>query len=111
MKLIGILLIVFGVVALAVGGFSYTEREKVLDIGPLQATTETRKTIPIAPIAGIARHRRRHRARRHGLEEARLNRACFKLIGFRLAGPWGACLCFLSRPFHGLRIESRCKGN
>jgi hypothetical protein len=54
MKLIGILLIVFGVVALAVGGFSYTEREKVLDIGPLEATTETRKTVPVAPIAGIA---------------------------------------------------------
>jgi len=53
-KLIGILLIVFGVVALAVGGFTYTKREKVLDIGPLQATTETQKTVPIAPIAGIA---------------------------------------------------------
>ena len=34
-------------------GFSYTEREKVLDIGPLEATTETRETIPVAPIAGI----------------------------------------------------------
>lgn len=54
MKLIGILLIVFGVVALAVGGINYTKREKVLDIGPLEATTETRKTIPISPIAGIA---------------------------------------------------------
>jgi uncharacterized membrane protein YidH (DUF202 family) len=53
MKLIGILLIVFGVVALAAGGFSYTQREKVLDIGPLEATTETRETIPIAPIAGL----------------------------------------------------------
>ena len=53
-KLIGILLIVMGVVALAVGGFSYTKREKVLDIGPLEATTETRKTIPVAPVAGIA---------------------------------------------------------
>ena len=53
MKLIGILLIVFGVVALAAGGFSYTKREKVLDIGPLQATTEEHKTIPIAPIAGL----------------------------------------------------------
>jgi uncharacterized membrane protein YidH (DUF202 family) len=54
LKLIGILLIVFGVVALAAGGFSYTKREKVLDIGPLQASAETRKTVPIAPIAGIA---------------------------------------------------------
>jgi uncharacterized membrane protein YidH (DUF202 family) len=54
LKLIGILLIVFGVAALAVGGFSYTKREKVLDIGPLQATTEERKTIPLSPIVGLA---------------------------------------------------------
>jgi hypothetical protein len=53
-KLIGIILIVVGIAALAMGGFSYTKREKVLDIGPLQASTETRKTIPIAPIAGVA---------------------------------------------------------
>jgi len=52
-KLIGILLIVFGVVALAVGGFTYTKREKVLDIGPLQASTERQKTIPLSPIVGI----------------------------------------------------------
>lgn len=54
MKLIGILLIVFGVVALAVGGISYTKREKVLDIGPLQATTEKREMIPLSPVAGLA---------------------------------------------------------
>ena len=54
MKLIGILLIVFGVGALTVGGFTYTDREKVLDIGPIQAPSETRKTVPIAPIAGVA---------------------------------------------------------
>jgi len=54
MKLIGILLIVFGVVALAVGGINYTKREKVLDIGPLEATTETQERIPLSPIAGIA---------------------------------------------------------
>jgi uncharacterized membrane protein YidH (DUF202 family) len=53
-KLIGVLLIIFGVVALAVGGFSYTKQEKVVDIGPLQATAEKHKTIPISPIAGIA---------------------------------------------------------
>ena len=54
MKLIGVLLIVFGLVALALGGFSYTKREKVLDIGPLEATTETKETIPLSPIVGIA---------------------------------------------------------
>ena len=52
-KLIGVLLIVFGVVALAVGGFTYTKREKILDIGPIQATNEEHKTVPISPIAGI----------------------------------------------------------
>jgi hypothetical protein len=52
-KLIGILLIVFGIVALAIGGISYTKREKVLEIGPLQATTEEHKTIPLSPIVGL----------------------------------------------------------
>ena len=54
MKLIGVLLIVFGVVALAMGGIKYTTREKVLDIGPVQATTEKHHLIPLSPIAGIA---------------------------------------------------------
>ncbi len=54
MKLIGVLLIVFGVVALAMGGIEYTTREKVLDIGPVQATTEKHHLIPLSPIAGIA---------------------------------------------------------
>lgn len=54
MRLIGIVLIVLGVLALAYGGFSYTTREKVVDIGPLQATALTHKTIPVAPIVGIA---------------------------------------------------------
>jgi uncharacterized membrane protein YidH (DUF202 family) len=54
MRLIGIALIVFGVLALAYGGFTYTTREKVLDIGPLQATALKEKSVPIAPIAGVA---------------------------------------------------------
>jgi len=52
-KLIGVLLIVFGLAALAVGGFTYTKREKVLDIGPLQATTEKHETVPLSPILGV----------------------------------------------------------
>lgn len=54
MKLVGILLIVFGVVALALGGISYTKREKVVDLGPIQASTEKHKTIPLSPIVGLA---------------------------------------------------------
>ena len=52
MKIAGIVLIVVGLIALAYGGFSYTKREKVLDLGPLQASTETRKTVPVPPIFG-----------------------------------------------------------
>ena len=54
MKLIGILLIVFGVFALAIGGINYTTWEKVIDLGPIQATAEKHKTIPLSPIVGIA---------------------------------------------------------
>ena len=53
MKLIGIVLIVFGVLALAYGGFTYTKREKVVDLGPLQINADREKTVPIAPIAGV----------------------------------------------------------
>ena len=52
MKIAGVLLIVLGIVALIYGGISYTNRETVLDIGPLEATTETRETIPLPPILG-----------------------------------------------------------
>jgi hypothetical protein len=50
--IIGILLIVFGLVSLIYQGISYTDREKVLDIGPIEATAETEKTIPLHPIVG-----------------------------------------------------------
>jgi uncharacterized membrane protein HdeD (DUF308 family) len=54
MALAGVLLIVAGVLALAYQRISYTTRETVLDIGPLEATTETRKTVPVPPVVGIA---------------------------------------------------------
>jgi hypothetical protein len=54
MKLVGILLIVFGIVALAVGGINYTRREKVLDLGPVEATAERHRSIPLPPVVGIA---------------------------------------------------------
>ena len=51
-SLVGILLIVVGVIGLAVGGINYTHREKVIDIGPIQATTEKHERIPLPPVAG-----------------------------------------------------------
>lgn len=50
--LIGILLMVLGGAALAYRGFSYTDREKVVDLGPIEATAEREKTVPIPPILG-----------------------------------------------------------
>ena len=41
-----------GVIALAYGGISYTREEKVLDIGPFEATAKTRETIPLPPLLG-----------------------------------------------------------
>jgi len=52
--IIGIVLIVLGVVALAYEGITYTTREKVVDIGPLQASVEKKKTIPLSPVLGGA---------------------------------------------------------
>jgi uncharacterized membrane protein HdeD (DUF308 family) len=52
MRITGVILIVIGVVCLAIGGITYTKREKVLDIGPLQATAERQKTIPLPPLLG-----------------------------------------------------------
>ena len=54
LKFAAIALIVFGVLALAYGGISYTREEKVLDIGPIEATAKTRKTIPLPPLLGVA---------------------------------------------------------
>jgi hypothetical protein len=48
----GIILIVIGIVALAYQGITYTTREKVVDIGPIQVTADKTKTLPLPPIVG-----------------------------------------------------------
>ena len=52
MKAIGIVLIVLGVIGLAYGGLSWTRQEKVVDIGPIEVTSQKRESIPLPPIAG-----------------------------------------------------------
>jgi uncharacterized membrane protein YidH (DUF202 family) len=52
MKIVGIILIVIGVIALAYGGISYTRQETIIDIGPIEATAERRETIPLPPVLG-----------------------------------------------------------
>jgi hypothetical protein len=50
--IVGIALIVVGIISLAYQGITYTTHKKVLDIGPIQATKEEHKTIPLPPILG-----------------------------------------------------------
>jgi uncharacterized iron-regulated membrane protein len=52
MKILGIVLIVAGLLALAFGGFSWTERDKVVDLGPIQAERQEKHTLPLPPIFG-----------------------------------------------------------
>ncbi len=52
-KTLGIILIVLGLAGLAWGGFTYTTREKVVDIGPIHATRDKTHNVPVAPIAGV----------------------------------------------------------
>lgn len=51
-KVLGIVLIVLGLFGLAWGGFAYTTREKLVDIGPIHATREQTHNVPLPPIAG-----------------------------------------------------------
>ncbi|HEX9749409.1 MAG TPA: DUF3185 domain-containing protein [Methylomirabilota bacterium] len=50
--IVAIVLIAIGVVSLAYQGITYTTREKILDLGPIKATAEKEKTIPLPPILG-----------------------------------------------------------
>jgi hypothetical protein len=50
--LIGIGLIILGVLALAYQGITYTTREKIIDLGPIKATVDKQKSIPLPPILG-----------------------------------------------------------
>ena len=50
---IGIIFIVIGIVALAYQGFTYTTKEKVVDLGPLKVEAQKEKTIPLPPVVGV----------------------------------------------------------
>lgn len=50
--LTGIILVAIGVIAFAYQGITYTTREKVVDLGPIQVTADKTKTLPLPPIVG-----------------------------------------------------------
>lgn len=50
--IIGIVLLVLGLISFAYQGITFTKSEKVLEVGPITATKETKKTIPLPPVLG-----------------------------------------------------------
>jgi hypothetical protein len=52
MRILGVVLIVIGLAALAYRGFGYTTREKVVDLGPVEVTRQDREFVPLPPVVG-----------------------------------------------------------
>ena len=53
--IIGLVLIVLGIGALAYKGITYTTRERIFDIGSIQASANVQKTVPLSPILVVCR--------------------------------------------------------
>ena len=53
MKIIGILLVVLGVLALVYGGISYNKNRTVLQMGSMSVTATEHKSIPIPAVVGV----------------------------------------------------------
>jgi uncharacterized membrane protein YidH (DUF202 family) len=49
----GWILIIIGVVILMWGSFGFKTREKVVDLGPIEASKTTSHHVPYAPIIGV----------------------------------------------------------
>jgi uncharacterized membrane protein HdeD (DUF308 family) len=52
--IVGVILIILGIVALAYQGITYTTKDKVVDLGPLKVEAQREKTIPLPPVLGAA---------------------------------------------------------
>ncbi len=50
--IVGVLLIILGVVSLAFGGFSFKHKEKVVDLGPIEASADKKEKVALPPILG-----------------------------------------------------------
>lgn len=52
MRVLGVILIVAGVLAMIYGGISYTKEKTGLDVGPIEAKVDDQESVPIPPISG-----------------------------------------------------------
>jgi uncharacterized membrane protein YidH (DUF202 family) len=53
MKILGIVLIIIGVVALIYGGFTYTTTKKAVDVGPVEINKKEHHAVPLPPVLGV----------------------------------------------------------
>lgn len=51
-RIVGLVLVIIGLVSLLWGGISWTREKTIVDIGPIQARSQERETIPLPPILG-----------------------------------------------------------
>lgn len=52
-RIVGLVLVVLGIVALVWGGVFWTNRETLIDVGPLEVTTEEREGVRVPTIVGV----------------------------------------------------------
>lgn len=52
MRGIGFVLIALGLVGLLYGGFTWTRKDKVVDIGAVQITRDKHESLPMPPLVG-----------------------------------------------------------
>lgn len=52
-RVVGLILVVIGVVTLLWGGVFWTDRDTIINAGPLEVTTEQREGFPVPPVVGI----------------------------------------------------------
>jgi hypothetical protein len=52
-RIAGVVLIVIGLIALISGGVFWTDRETVVDAGPIEITADEREGFAIPPVLGI----------------------------------------------------------
>jgi hypothetical protein len=52
-RVLGVVLVVAGLIALLAGGFSFTRRREVARVGPISASVREKETFPISRVAGV----------------------------------------------------------
>ena len=51
-RIVGLVLVIIGLVSLLWGGISWTREKTIVDIGPIEARSQERETIPLPPVVG-----------------------------------------------------------